>query len=358
MERAIAVPQTTEAVGRRRMPVIGSRVLRWIMLIVAPLVIFAIFMLLVGVDPLQTYAAMVSSSLGDFYGISEVLLRASPFILTGLATAIPAQVRLINVGGEGQLAIGALVTTFAAVALGDRFSAWVTLPLLFLAGAFGGALWAGVVGILRMKLKVNETIASLLLNYVAALTIAYFVHGILKDPASFNWPYSPPLVDAARLATIGGTRLHWGVLVAPIAAIIAWYVISRTFWGLNIRVVGGNGEAARRAGLPVARIQLWLFVLGGALAGIAGMLEVAGVEGRLRPTTGVGYGYVGFLAAWMAGQSPLGVIAASILLSILAVSGDSLQITAGLPASSVQILMAMVLIGVLAQKGLWGKSKG
>jgi general nucleoside transport system permease protein len=197
-----------------------------------------------------------------------------------------------------------------------------------------------------------------LLNYVAALTVAYFVHGILKDPASFNWPYSPPLADSARLATIGGTRLHWGVLVAPIAAIIAWYVISRTFWGLNIRVVGGNGEAARRAGLPVERIQLWLFVLGGALAGIAGMLEVAGVEGRLRPTTGVGYGYVGFLAAWMAGQSPLGVLVASILLAVLAVSGDSLQITAGLPASSVQILMALVLIGVLAQKGLWGKSKG
>jgi simple sugar transport system permease protein len=127
---------------------------------------------------------------------------------------------------------------------------------------------------------------------------------------------------------------------------------------LNIRVVGGNGEAARRAGLPVARIQLLLFVLAGALAGIAGMLEVAGVEGRLRPTTGVGYGYVGFLAAWMVGQHPLGIIASSILLAILAVSGDALQITAGLPASSVRILMAMVLIGVLAQKGFGFKSKG
>lgn len=355
MERAIAAPQVVE---RRWIPAFGTRLLRWIGLALGPFVIFAGFLIAVGADPIETYRMMVQTALGDFYGVSEVLLRAAPFILAGLATALPAHVRLINVGGEGQIAVGALMTTFVAVALGDTFPALVTLPILFLAGALGGALWAGVVGLLRMKLNVNETIASLLLNYVAVLMVAYFVHGILKDPDSFNWPYSPPLVDQARLATIGGTRLHWGVLAAPIAAIVAWYVISRTYWGLNIRVIGGNGEAARRAGLPVARVQLLLFVIGGALAGIAGMIEVAGVEGRLRPTTGIGYGYVGFLAAWIVGQHPLGILASSILLAILAVSGDALQITAGLPSSSVRILMAMVLIGVLAQKGFGFKSKG
>lgn len=355
MERALAAPQVME---RRWMPAIGSRILQWIGLILGPFAIFALFLLAVGADPIKTYQMMARSALGDFYGVAEVLLRAAPFILAALATAIPAQVRLINVGAEGQIVIGALTTTFAAVALGNTFPAMITLPLLFLAGALGGALWAGVVGVLRMKLNVNETIASLLLNYVAVLVVAYFVHGILKDPDSFNWPYSPPFVQAARLVTIGGTRLHWGVLVAPIAALIAWYVITRTYWGLNIRVVGGNVEAARRAGLPVERIQLLLFVLAGSLAGIAGMLEVAGVEGRLRPTTGIGYGYVGFLAAWMVGQHPLGLIASSLLLAILAVSGDALQITAGLPASSVRILMAMVLIGVLAQKGFGLKGKG
>jgi simple sugar transport system permease protein len=348
MERALTPPQT---LPRRGLPALLPPTLKLLGVVVGPFVIFALFLLAVGADPLKTYAAMFQSALGDFYGISEVLLRAAPFILTGLATALPAQVRLINVGAEGQLVIGALTTAAAAVLLGDRFGPWVTLPLIFVAGALGGMLWAGIVALLRMRFNVNETIASLLLNYVAVLVVAYFVHGLLKDPASFNWPYSPPLADAARLATIGGTRLHWGVVVAPIAAILIWYIVSKTFWGLNIRVIGGNPEAARRAGLRVARTQLLIFVLAGALAGIAGMLEVSGIEGRLRPTTGIGYGYIGFLAAWMVGHHPLGIIASSILLAILAVSGDALQISSGLPSSSVRILMALVLVGVLAQRG-------
>jgi general nucleoside transport system permease protein len=358
MERVlVAPPAAPSSVTSRRLLPYLAQLLHWIGLLAVPFVIFALFLVAVGVDPLRTYRMMAQSALGDFYGISEVLLRAAPFVLAGLATAIPAQVRLINVGAEGQLAIGALAATFAAVALGDRFSMAVTLPVVLIAGAVGGALWAAIVGLLRMRLSVNETIASLLLNYVAALVVIYFVHGVLKDPDSFNWPYSPPFAEQARLITIGGTRLHWGVLAAPIAAIVAWYVVSRTYWGLKIRVVGGNGEAARRAGLRVERIQLLLLLVGGALAGIAGMIEVAGVEGRLRPTTGVGYGYVGFLAAWMAGQHPLAIVATSILLAILTVSGDALQISSGLPSSSVRILMAMVLIGVLAQRGFSSKSK-
>jgi simple sugar transport system permease protein len=351
MDSTAEQTMTLPPAARRSLPTVVQQVGQWIGVVAAPFVIFAVFLLAVEADPLRTYAAMARSSLGDFYGISEVLLRAAPFVLAGLATALPAQVRLINVGAEGQIVIGALTTTLVAVALGDRFPALITLPLLFGAGAAGGALWGGLVAGLRMKLGVNETIASLLLNYVAVLVVAYFVHSLLKDPDSFNWPYSPPFADAARLATIGNTRLHWGALAAPVAAVVAWYVLAHTRWGLKMRVVGGNPEAARRAGLPVIPMQFWLFVLAGALAGIAGMIEVAGVEGRLRPTTGIGYGYVGFLAAWMVGQHPLAIVASSILLAILAVSGDALQITAGLPASSVRILMALVLVGVLAQRG-------
>lgn len=323
------------------------RSLHWILPALGPLLIFTLFLLIVGADPLRTYATMYSSALGDRYGISEVLLRAAPFILTALAAAIPARVGLINVGAEGQLATGALGTAAMAVLLADRFPAFVTIPLLMVAGALGGAAWAGIAGGLRVRMNLNETISTLLLNYVAVLVVAYFVHGLLRDPESFNWPYSPPLVDQARLPTLGGTRLHWGVLVAPVAAGLVWYLISRTYWGLHMRVVGGNRRAAQRAGLPVERIQLIMFMLAGALAGLAGMLEVAGLEGRLRPTTGVGYGYVGFLAAWMVSHHPMWLIGSSLLLSVIAVSGDALQITASLPASSVNILMALVLIFVL-----------
>lgn len=326
-----------------------QQVLQWFLVAVGPFLLFALFLRSVGAEPLRTYQVMLQSALGDAYGLSEVLLRAAPFMLAALATALPARIRLINVGAEGQIVIGALTTTFVAVLITDRFPGFVTIPLLVVAGAVGGAIWAGVAGLLRVYFQLNETISTLLLNYVAVLVVALSVHTVLKDPDSFNWPFSPPFAEQARLVTIGGTRLHWGVLLAPIAAIVVWYLFGRTFWGLRLRVVGGNPEAARRAGFDVARIQLIVFLVAGALAGVAGMLEVAGVEGRLRPTTAIGYGYVGFLAAWMVKHHPLWLIASSVLLAVIAVSGDTLQITAQLPASSVKILMALVLVGILAR---------
>lgn len=349
MQKTIALPAASRSSRPRALPV--ATLLRWLLLALGPLAIFALFLLTVGADPIKTYKAMYFSALGDGYGLAEVLIRAAPFVLGALATALPARTRLVNVGAEGQLAMGALATTFAAVALGERFPAWVTLPALLVAGAAGGAIWAGVAGLLRTRLQVNETISTILLNYVGALVVIFCVHTILKDPESFNWPFSPPFAEQARWVTIGGTRLHWGVIVAPIAALLVWYLLAHTHWGLHLRVAGGNPEAARRAGFPVERMQLFVFLAAGALAGMAGMLEVAGVEGRLRPTTGVGFGYVGFLAAWMVGHHPLGLIASSLLLAVLAVSGDALQITARLPASSVNILMACVLIGILARVG-------
>jgi ABC-type uncharacterized transport system permease subunit len=353
MEKALTAPN---------LPFIGQKwslrgPLRGLLVALGPLLIFALFLLAVGADPLKTYITMYQSALGDFYGLSEVLIRATPFLLAGLATAVPARVGLVNVGAEGQLAMGALLTATAAVLLGSSLPGLIFLPLLAMAGMIGGACWALLAGWLRVRMGLNETIATLLLNYVAILTVAYCVHSFLKDPESFNWPFSPPLPAQARFLTIGGTRLHWGVILGPVAALGVWYLLSRTIGGLHMRVVGGNPQAARRAGLNVERIQLLAFLLAGALAGLAGMIEVAGVEGRLRPTTGVGFGYVGFLAAWMVSHHPLWLIGSSLLLAVIAVSGDAIQITAGLPASSVNILMALVLIGVLARLELPGFGK-
>ena len=210
----------------------------------------------------------------------------------------------------------------------------------------GGLLWALIPGALRVYFNLNETICTLLLNYVALLVISVFVHGPLKDPASFNWPFSPPLVDAAKWIEIWG-RAHIGILVAPLAAVIVWFIFNKTVVGLRLRVVGGNPEAAKRAGLNVSRTQILAMLAGGALAGLGGMIQVCGVEGRLLPTTGVGFGYTGFLAAWTVGQNPLLAIISSIVLSLIAVSGDTLQLGAGLPASSVNILTATVVLGVL-----------
>lgn len=311
-----------------------------------PVLLFSLFLLAAGVLPFDAFGAMAQSAFGSGYGISEVVVRAAPFGLTALATAIPARAGLINVGAEGQLVFGALFAAALATALGD--AGMGAIPLLVVAGAAGGAAWSGAAALLRVKLGVNETISTLLLNYVAYLLVAMVLQGVLKDPASFNWPFSPPLADSLRFPTLFGTRVHLGVILTPLAAAVFAWALARTYWGLNLRVTGGNPVAAQRGGIDVARSYVTVMLLAGALAGLAGVLQVAGVEGRLRPSTGVGFGYAGFLAAWMVNHHPLWLLASALLLSAIAVSGDALQISAGLPAASVNILTALVLLGVLA----------
>ncbi|KAB8132926.1 ABC transporter permease [Gracilibacillus oryzae] len=291
---------------------------------------------------------MISSVFGDFYGFGEVIIMTTPFILTALATVIPARAGLVNVGGEGQLAIGALTSTIAAVFLIDGWPMWIGLPLLMIFGALGGMIWAGIAAVLKAKSGMNETITTLLLNYIAFYTLAFFVHGPLKDPTSFNWPHSPELSDSLRLPTIPGSRIHIGIVIAIVIAVGMYFLFKKTRWGFYLKIVGGNPIAAFQSGFKVNKLQFWALVMGGAIAGLAGMIEVTGIEGRLRQTTGVDYGYLGFLAAWMARNHPIGIIFTALIIGMISVSGNSMEMTAGLPASVVHILMALVLFGILA----------
>jgi ABC-type uncharacterized transport system permease subunit len=316
--------------------------------VLSPFVLFALFLLSQGANPLESYQAMLRSAFGDWYGIGEVAIKSTPFLLTALAVAIPARAGLINVGGEGQLMIGALLTTWVGVFYLQGAPAWFGVPVLILMGALGGAIWGIVPALLRQYARMNETITTLLLNYVAFFTVGYFVHGPLKDPESFNWPFSPKLDEALRLPTFGSTRVHIGFLIAIVAAVVVWFVIFRTRIGFRLRVMGGNAIAALQAGIKVNRMQLLAMVFGGAVAGIAGMIEIAGIEGHLRPMTGFGYGYIGFLAAWMAWNHPLWTIGTAFLLGAISVAGNALEMTSGLPSSSVSILMAFILLTVLA----------
>ncbi len=312
-----------------------------------PFVIFGVFLLFYGVNPVQLYISMVRSTFGDLYGFGEVLLKTTPILLTGLAAALPARAGLINVGGEGQLAIGALFSTWCAVFYLERFPSWAGIPLMLAAGALGGAVWAGITAFLKIKGKLNETITSLLLNYVATFTVGLFVHGLLKDPKSFNWPFSPEIAPALRLPVVDGTRLHAGIAIALALVLVVWFILYKTRIGFRIRVLGSNYLAAERAGFKVNKMYFWVLIAAGALAGIAGMIEIAGIEGRLRPTTGVNYGYLGFLAAWMAWNHPLRLAVSAFVLGMISVAGNSLEIGSGLPSSSVYILMALVLFFML-----------
>jgi general nucleoside transport system permease protein len=312
------------------------------------LIVFAGLLLALGKDPVATFVTIYRGTLGDSYGWGEIVVKMIPFILCALATAIPAKVGLVNVGGEGQIYMGAWMATWVALNLG-YLPGPVLIPILVLAGCLGGGLWAGLVGWLRARYNLNETIASLLLNYVASLIIDYFVHGPWKDTSGGNWPYTAEFSESARLATFGTTRISIGIFLAlAVVALYSW-LLNRTRWGYNMRVVGGNPEAARRSGLSINRYTITAMALGGAMAGMYGMIEICAIQGRLRGGIAGGYGYIGFLVAWLAGHRPGGIIVMAALLGLLSVGGDAIQI-AGLPSSTTNILMALILFFVLGSQ--------
>ena len=320
--------------------------LRFGIAIAVATLVFSAIVLSVGINPLATLQLMWDASVGTDFGRTEVMVKVIPFGLCALAVAIPARVGLINVGGEGQFYIGAWAA--AGVVLYSGAPGWALIPLGVVAGAMGGGAWAGIVGVLRVKGKVNEAISSLLLNFVAVQFVNYFVYGPWKDPIGPNWPFSPKFRDAAMLPMVHGDRLSIAILFVAIGLAAMFLVLRYTRGGYEARVVGGNAVAAERAGIPVGRYLLWALIIGGAVAGIAGMAEVTGIQGRLRPGISVNYGYVGFLAAWLGGHRPLGIVFACLLFGAISVGGDSLQLGLNLPGSTVNILMALILFAVLA----------
>jgi general nucleoside transport system permease protein len=283
--------------------------------------------------------------------VEGTLLRATPFVFTGLAVAVPARAGLVNIGGEGQFVIGMVAATGVALHL-EPLPAVLLLPLLALAGAAGGLVWAGIAAVLRVAVNLNEALSTLLLNFVAPLVLAYMVFGPWKDRSGLsNLPQTVEFAESAQLPVYGLTRLHLGIIIAVVVAVLVWVILDFTRWGFRARCVGGNPEAARRSGMGVATMILVTLAVGGALAGLGGMIELTGVEGRLRPGIGVGFGYIGFLASWLVGHRPLGIVGAALLLGAISVAGDSLQIDHGLASRSVYILMALVLLTALAVRG-------
>jgi simple sugar transport system permease protein len=328
----------------------GVAVGRFVGALVVALIGFAVVLLLQGRSPIDAYANMFSVTLGTAFGRSEVVVKAIPLMLCALAVAVPARVGLVNVGGEGQLYIGAWLAT--GVALGfSGLPIWLLLPLMLIASIVGGGLWALFPAVLRAKGWLNETISTLLLNYVATLLVQFFVFGPWKDPKSANFPQSPQFVDAARLPTFGAERIHAGLIFALVAVVVLFFILRQTRWGFEMRAIGGNPEAARRAGIRISTYIIGALVVGGALAGIAGLGEVSAIQGRLVPSISPGYGFIGFLVSWLAGHNPLLVVVMALLLGVLTASGDSLQISQHLPFASVNLLMALTLVMVLVQRG-------
>jgi simple sugar transport system permease protein len=319
-------------------------------------VLFAIFLLLLGKNPLTFYSLIWTGGFGSSFSFQNTLQRAAPLVLTGLAFAIPARIGLTMIGGEGALVLGGFASAAIAIPLvSGGVTPWLTLPIMALAGMAAGAFWLGLTGWLRHYRGVNETIASLLLSYIAIAIMNFFVEGILRDPASANKPSTMPIGDAYRVGAIPGTSVHWGLAAGIILAIILHLLMTRTTFGFAARMTGGNARAAKAQGLPVGFLLVACCTIAGACAGLAGFYEVAAIHGQANASLVAGYGFTGILVAFLARQVPLAVIPVAILFGALAAAGGIIQRRMGLPDATVLVLQGLIFVVLLTSDTLYGR---
>ncbi len=338
----------TDAQAHRMAPV--ARLLqagaRYLVTILLALLLFGLILVVSGKDPLQSYKDLLTSTLGSAYGLSEILVAMIPMLITALAVALPSRVGLINVGGEGQLYIGAAFATWGALTL-QHWPAWALLPAMMLLGMLGGALWASVPGYLRAIGLVNETITTLLLNSVAPKIVGFLIFGFWHS--AMDTVKTANFVPAARLPTFFGTRIHLGLVFGLALLALFWFVMRYTCWGLEMRAIGGNPQAARRNGIPLKGYLVAVMCVGGALAGLAGMAQVSGFYGVLLLNFSNGLGFMGFLICWLAGGEPVGIFLLSFVVATITTGGNMLQLTRDLPYATINILLAFTLFVVLAR---------
>ncbi|MEA1971728.1 MAG: ABC transporter permease [Candidatus Cloacimonadota bacterium] len=302
------------------------------------------FILLNGVNPFEAFLKVITSSLGSAYGISETLLKAIPLIFTGLAVAIALNSKIWNIGAEGQLFFGATVAT-GFVVYGPVLPRPLEIAVLLSLGVIGGAFWASIPAILKIKFKMNEVISTLLLNYVAINIAQYFLFGPWKGKD--NFPYTPEFPIEARLPKIGFGRVHLGLIIALVLVVLLFIVIYYTKTGYRLRLTGSSLKAAKYAGIDIKRMMFLVFLTSGALAGLAGVSQICGVEYKLHEHISQGYGYTGIIVAWLARSNPFIIVLFSLFLSIILKGADSLQIAMHLPASVGVITQSLILFSIL-----------
>ena len=275
-------------------------------------------------------------------------IKAAPLILIGVGLAIGFRANVWNIGAEGQYVIGGLAGTGVAL-LTWELEGWWILPLMCIAGALGGAAYAAIPAFLRTKLKVNEILSSLMLTYVSIQLLYYLMRGPWKDPEGFNFPQTRLFNDSQILPTITeDSIIHLGVPLAFLIALAAWFVLSKTVFGFQVRVVGAAPHAARYGGFDENR-TIWLaLLLGGGLAGLAGTFEAAGPFGQMVPQFPTGYGFTAIIVAFLGRLHPLGIIGGGIILAISYVGGEGAQTSIGLPNAATGIFQAMMLFFLLA----------
>jgi simple sugar transport system permease protein len=321
--------------------------------IIFSLLLGAVVIAYVGGDPIRSYAHIARASFGNIGVISDTIVKATPIILTGLACSVAFRMRLWNIGAEGQFIMGAFGATAVVLIplLPAETSPWIFIPTMMIAGMITGGLWGFIPGYLKAKLQVNEIITTLMLNYIAIAWINFFIFAVWSEggfPITMKFPttaWMPRVLDYAdQLPILRGLTTHLGLLIGIGAAVVVWFIIYRSRWGYEIRLIGDNQRAAEYAGINIARNIILVMMLSGALAGLGGVSEVSGVVHRLQTSpVAAGYGFTGIIVAWLAKLNPFAIVLVSILFGALILAGREIQ-----PSGISRMIQGIILVSLIA----------
>lgn len=323
--------------------------------LLSSLLLFGVFIATTGVNPLEVFYSIYKGAFGSWFSWQNTLVRAAPLMLTALCTAIPARIGLIVIGGEGAMVAGGLMSALIGIWLNGVVSPVLVIGAMAVSAVVVGGLWIAAVGFLKHGRGVNETISSLLLNYIAIAVLNFLVVGPLRDPSTLNKPSSFPIGEANMIGNIGESSVHWGILYGVVVCLVFWFLVRHTKFGFAIDIVGGNKRAANLVGLPVGKLIVMSCFLAGAAAGLAGMLEVAAVQGRANTSLNAGYGYAGILVAFLARHNPLAIIPVALLLGGIRASSGILQRAHDLPDATAMVLQGIIFLVILASEAFYGR---
>lgn len=313
--------------------------------IVAGAILFAAL----GKDPVETLYYYFIDPLTETWSLHELAIKAAPLILIAVGLSICFLSSNWNIGAEGQFIMGAIAGSVLPVLFPD-FQFWFVLPLMLVMGMAGGAAYAFIPAILKVRFNTNEILSSLMLVYVAQLFLDWLVRGPWRNPQGFNFPETRNFHEYAILPEIWSAsgRAHWGFVFALVAALVLWFMLSKTLKGFEVKVIGQSPRAGRFAGFSAGRMVVFAFLVSGAMAGLAGISEVAGAIGQLRPTISPGYGFTAIIVAFLGRLNPLGIVAAGLILALTYLGGEAAQISVGLSDKVVRAFQGSILFFVLA----------
>lgn len=328
--------------------------------VLAALLAAGVLLLLAGANPLQAYRPLLFGGLGSLYGFTETLVKATPLLLVGLGIVIAFRGGMLNIGGEGQMVLGAVVGTWVALQMGG-WPGWLGLSVVLAMGFMAGAAWGFIPGILKARLGVNEILSTIMLNQIALQALNYLLRGPMIDPTEVaygtGYPQSAPVPEQLWLwRLLPPTRLHLGAGLALLLAAAVYAFLWRTTIGYRLRAVGTNPKAARYGGIRVTRYLVLAMALSGGFAGLAGIVEVLGIHHRVLDGVTAGYGFSGIVAALFGKLHPLGAIPASVLFGALLVGADMMQRAVGVPAGMVNAVQGLVVIFVVSSE-IWTRQR-